>query len=222
MPSPLPSPLPIAGIIPFSATDWPGKLTVTVFVQGCPLRCSYCHNPTLQPFSPGLRHFDEALELMHHRAGLLDGLVISGGEPLATTGLGDAVCRAHAEGFEVGLHTSGYSPARLEKLLSDEESRPDWIGLDVKALSHHLPEVAGVAPKVGRAMERSLDLVTAAAQDHGMGVQVRTTVWRGSVVEAHLDELRARVAARGHELVVQLARGCDAHGKYLGSGSAAA
>ena len=42
--------LPVAGIIPFSATDWPGQLTITVFTQGCPLRCVYCHNPAQADF----------------------------------------------------------------------------------------------------------------------------------------------------------------------------
>ena len=42
--------LALAGLIPFSATDWPGKLTATVFTQGCPLRCAYCHNAQLQEF----------------------------------------------------------------------------------------------------------------------------------------------------------------------------
>ena len=99
-----PSPnLPVAGIIPFSATDWPGRLTVTAFTQGCPLRCSYCHNPNLQEFTPAPHDFSEVLDLLRARHGLIDALVISGGEPLACAGLGEAIAAAHEIGFPVGL-----------------------------------------------------------------------------------------------------------------------
>ena len=204
----------MAGIIPFSATDWPGRLTVTAFTQGCPLRCSYCHNPSLQEFTPGAHDFNEVLDLLRARRGLIDGLVISGGEPLACTGLGDAIAATHGIGFPVGLHTSGYAPTRLRALLSDATTRPDWIGFDVKALPAHLPSVAGVSDSVAARMWESLDIVCEAARDHSMGLQLRTTLWPGSVIERHLDQLQDAVGRRGHELVLQWARGVNSQGVY--------
>ncbi len=220
--------LPVAGIIPFSATDWPGKLTVTVFTQGCPLRCTYCHNPALQAFptapwgnaancpDPAPETFDAALKLLRNRRGLLDGLVISGGEPLAASprALARATAQVKEVGFGLGLHTSGYAPARLGPLLADATTRPDWIGFDVKALPADAPQVTGQSPAAARKAWESLDLAVAAAKDHGMGLQLRTTLWPGSVIEAHLDRLQAEVAARGHELVLQWARGVDEQGRY--------
>lgn len=206
--------LPVAGIIPFSATDWPGQLTVTAFTQGCPLRCSYCHNPSLQGFRPGEHTFAEVLEVLEERRGLIDALVISGGEPLAHPALPAAVAAAHELGFPVGLHTSGYAPTRLAALLHDATTRPDWIGFDVKALPEHLPSVAGVTEPVARRMWESLDMVCAAVREHGMGLQLRTTLWPGSVIEQHLDELRVESSARGHELVLQWARGVDKEGAF--------
>lgn len=204
----------MAGIIPFSATDWPGRLTVTAFTQGCPLRCSYCHNPALQAFRPGAHDFTEVLDLLRARRGLIDALVISGGEPLACAGLGGAVAATHGIDFPVGLHTSGYAPARLRTLLSDATTRPDWIGFDVKALPLHLPSVASVSNAVAARMWESLDIVCGAAHEHGMGLQLRTTLWPGSVIEQHLNQLQDAVAQRGHELVLQWARGVDAQGVY--------
>lgn len=208
--------LPVAGVIPFSTCDWPGKLTITAFVQGCPLRCRYCHNPALQPLSGsgGDQGFEEVLDLLLARRGLIDALVISGGEPLAVPGLAGAIRRTHAAGFPVGLHTSGYSPARLRRLLADPDTRPDWIGLDVKGLPGDLPAVAGVTPAVAHRMWQSLDIAADTAHAHGMGLQLRTTSWPGSAVEGHLPELKAAARARGCELVVQAARGCDAEGYY--------
>lgn len=210
-----PSPnLPVAGIIPFSATDWPGRLTVTAFTQGCPLRCSYCHNPSLQEFTPAPHDFSEVLDLLRARHGLIDALVISGGEPLACAGLGEAIAAAHEIGFPVGLHTSGYVPARLGSILADSATRPDWIGFDVKALPEHLPSVAGVTSVVAARMWESLDIVCTAAREHGMGLQLRTTLWPGSVIEQNIDQLQDAAAQRGHALVLQWARGVDADGVY--------
>ena len=202
--------LPVAGLLPFSATDWPGRLTATVFTPGCPLACRYCHNPALRDFRSGVVSFSGVLELLDVRRGLLDALVISGGEPTAHRGLRAAVAATHDLGFPVGLHTSGYSPTRLAALLSDPATCPDWIGLDVKGLPDSVPGVVGCTPATARRMWESLAVVTAA----GVDVQVRTTVWRGSVLERQLPELRARVRAHGHELVVQYARGVDADGHY--------
>ena len=204
----------MAGIIPFSATDWPGRLTVTAFTQGCPLRCRYCHNSALQEFTPGVHEFTEVLDLLRARRGLIDALVISGGEPLACAGLGDAVSATHDIGFPVGLHTSGYAPTRIHTLLSDATTRPDWIGFDVKALPEHLPSVTGVSNAAAARMWESLDIVCNAASEHGMGLQLRTTLWPGSVIEQHLDQLQDAVAQRGQELVLQWARGVNSQGVY--------
>lgn len=122
----------IAGIIPFSATDWPGKLTATAFTQGCPWRCRYCHNPALQGFSAGTQSLQAFLELLGKRKGLLDGAVISGGEPTAQRGLGAAIAAIHDAGFPVGLHTCGYLPGRLAALLDDAATRPEWMVLSPK------------------------------------------------------------------------------------------
>ena len=105
--------LPVAGIIPFSATDWPGKLTCTIFTQGCMWTCTYCHNPTLQPITPGEHAFTAVVDLLGQRRGLIDALVISGGEPTLHHGLGDAIAATQRSGFPVGLHTCGYAPGRL-------------------------------------------------------------------------------------------------------------
>ncbi|AGE35893.1 MULTISPECIES: radical SAM protein [Corynebacterium] len=230
--------LALAGLIPFSATDWPGKLTATVFTQGCPLRCVYCHNAQLQDFpviagsepasgvegatrgvgsatAEGRPLFSDALELMERRRGMLDGLVISGGEPLAAAGLPAAIADTKAAGFPVGLHTSGYAPARLRALLSKEATRPDWIGLDVKALPRHAAAVTGLAPRAAERMWDSLRVAAAAAEQYGVELQMRTTLWPGSVIEQHLEELQGEVAKLGHELHLQWARNVDGAGRYV-------
>lgn len=203
-------PLAIAGIIPFSATDWPGRLTATVFTQGCPLACRYCHNAQLQEFSPGGVDLSEVFSLLEQRRGLLDGLVISGGEPTAQRGLARAIARAHSLGFPVGLHTCGYLPARIEGLLSDPITTPDWVGFDVKALPSDFAYVTGGTPTQAAGNWESLRLLS----DAGVEMQVRTTIWPNSRAAAHLEQLKEEVASYGHTLVVHNARGVDDEGYY--------
>ncbi|MDO5075994.1 anaerobic ribonucleoside-triphosphate reductase activating protein [Corynebacterium sp.] len=207
-----PPDLPTAGFLPFSATDWPGKLTATVFTQGCPLRCSYCHNPQLQRFGAASGNFSDVISLLARRRSLLDALVFTGGEPTTHRTLPDVIEYVHAMGFPVGLHTCGYSPKRLARLFARPETTPDWIGLDVKALPGDLPAVTGCTPRVAERMWDSVALVAKS----GVDVQIRTTVWPDSVVSRGLNELRERVVTLGlPPPVVQVARNVDSWGYYM-------
>ena len=163
--------LAIAGLVALSTVDWPGKLVATAFLQGCPWRCTYCHNAgILDTRTPGVVPWSALRELLAKRHGLLDGVVFSGGEPTRQVGLIDAVRDVKGEGFMVGLHTGGAYPARLAPLLP----YVDWIGFDVKAPAHlyrAITRVGGETTTADRAFE-SLRMVL----DAGIDVQVRTTV----------------------------------------------
>ncbi|MDU0478639.1 anaerobic ribonucleoside-triphosphate reductase activating protein [Staphylococcus chromogenes] len=191
--------LELAGIIPFSPSDWPGHLVATAFTQGCPLRCCYCHNPSLLPIQPGKVAFGELLSLLDERRGLLDGAVISGGEPLIQPGLPQAIAALHARGFLVGLHTSGYSAQRFRRLFACPETTPDWVGLDIKALPR---DFDAVSPGRPRAATESLSCLRLLVDAH-VECQIRTTIWPGSVLEEHLPELKELVASFGQSLHVQ-------------------
>ena len=73
----------VAGLVPFTTIDFPDKLAAVVFFQGCPLKCPFCHNPDLQPFDTnGKMTWQEVLTFLNERKKRLDGVVLSGGEPL--------------------------------------------------------------------------------------------------------------------------------------------
>ena len=74
-----------------STVDWPDHLTATVFLQGCPWNCFYCHNRDLIPArTPGRVAWEEVRALLRRRRGLLDGVVLTGGEALRQDALADA------------------------------------------------------------------------------------------------------------------------------------
>ncbi|KQR16100.1 anaerobic ribonucleoside-triphosphate reductase activating protein [Cellulomonas sp. Leaf334] len=188
----------VAGLTPLSSCDWPGRLVATVFLQGCPWRCTYCHNAAiLDPRAPGQVPWQDVLDLLARRRGLLDGLVFSGGEPTRQAALVGAAADVRAAGFGVGLHTSGAYPSRLPALLP----LVDWVGFDVKAparLYRAVTRVGGPTTSAD-ATFASLRLVL----DSGVDVEVRTTVdptVMGPDAVAELTEALSGLGVRRHVL----------------------
>lgn len=181
--------LAIAGLARLSVCDWPGRLVATVFTQGCPWRCTYCHNPDLiDPGRPGHVAWSQVWSHLNARVGLLDAVVFSGGEPTIQAGLPAAVDQVRELGFAVGLHTSGVRPARLDVLLP----QLDWVGLDVKGLPEHYPALTGSVAASAPVL-RSLRQVLASGVDY----EVRVTVDAEHHNSAQLVELIGRLQGEG-------------------------
>jgi len=181
--------LRVGGFVPFSANDYPDKLSAVVFCQGCPWRCAYCHNPHLVPaHGPDERDFTRILAWLRSRAGLLDAVVFSGGEPTAQSLLGDAMDAVRQAGFAIGLHTAGAYPRRLAQVIA----RVDWVALDVKAPFADYARVTSV-PGSGAATLESLDLVMRAGIDY----EIRTTVHPHLVDAQGLETIAVALATRG-------------------------
>lgn len=157
----------MGGFEPFSATEFPGKLSAVVFIQGCPWRCGYCHNPDLQPRHQGPLSWERLLEGLARRVGLLDAVVFCGGEPTIDPALARAVAQVRELGFQVGLETAGIYPERLRELLPSL----DWVGLDVKAPFDSYDTITGVANSANP-VHSSLK----ALLDSGIDFECRTTV----------------------------------------------
>jgi len=184
--------LAVAGLVPTSTVDWPGKIVATAFLQGCPWRCTYCHNAAiLDPRTPGVVPWSRVRALLARRVGLLDGVVFSGGEPTRQPALLDAVREVREAGFAVGLHTGGAYPKRLAALLP----HVDWVGLDVKAPAHlyrAITRTGGPTTSADQAFA-SLRLVL----DSGVDVQVRTTVDPTVLGAQDVAELAVTLAGLG-------------------------
>lgn len=199
--------LAIAGLTRLSTCDWPGHLAATVFLQGCPWRCTYCHNPDiLDPTTPGQVPWQQVRDLLVRRQGMLDGLVFSGGEPTRQEGLGAAMLEVRDLGFGVGLHTAGAYPRRLAEVLP----HLDWVGLDVKALPSGYTAVTGVKASAVKAYE-SLRLVLDSGVDHEVRVTVDPTLHSAEHVETLVRRLREAGVAR---IALQQARPLGARPGY--------
>lgn len=172
--------LHIGGLTPLTSIDFPGRLAAVLFCQGCPWRCSYCHNPELlDANAPAAIPWEQVLTFLNRRRGLLDGVVFSGGEPTLQAALPAALAQVRALGFEAALHTGGMYPQRLAALLP----HLDWVGLDIKGPLQRHDAITG-APGSGLRSRESLGHLLAS----GVAYECRTT-WHPGLFDA--DELVA-------------------------------
>jgi len=141
----------IGGLQKLTLIDFPCKLAATVFLAGCPFRCPWCYSPELvlpEKINPvksakggvpleagqfnGARISEEEFfDFLKEKKGLLEGVVICGGEPTMNQGLPDLIKKIKEFGYAVKLDTNGTNPAMLGKLISSE--LVDYIAMDIKA-----------------------------------------------------------------------------------------
>ena len=194
--------LTAGGLTPFTTIDFPGHLAAVIFCQGCPWRCTYCHNPHLLPARPqhngaGTYNWSQLLQWMKNRQGLLDGIVFSGGEPLLQRSLPQAIAETRQLGFAVALHTAGAYPQRLAAVLPDL----DWVGFDIKAPFDDYRRITGV-DNGHKAQQALLQLLHSAT-----GYEIRCTVDPHLLDRQAIIKIARQLAAMGvNRLVLQPCR----------------
>ncbi len=166
----------IASFLPLSLSDDPGRVAAVVFLAGCNFCCPYCHNPELvlpNRVARAARIEPAAmLETLRMRAGFLDSVVVTGGEPTLQPDLTELLDAIKSVGLRVKLDTNGARPETLSDLLAHR--LVDFVAMDLKAPRQRYREFAGVEVDVA-AIERSVELIRTAAPDYAF----RTTVAPG-------------------------------------------
>ena len=122
----------LGGLQKSSLIDFPGKVSCVLFFSGCNFDCPYCHNPDLVNGSGEPASFDEKSVhgFLEKRKGLLDGVVISGGEPTLQSDLVSLCEKVKRMGYSVKLDTNGSRPQALKRLIKD--GLLDYIAMDIK------------------------------------------------------------------------------------------
>ena len=122
----------ISGLQKTTLIDYPDKIACTVFTHGCNFRCSFCHNPELVVKPPDETiPEEEFFEFLKNRRYLLEGVVVTGGEPCINENLIDFAKKIKGKGFKVKIDTNGSFPKTIQKLL--EEKIVDYIAMDIKS-----------------------------------------------------------------------------------------
>jgi pyruvate formate lyase activating enzyme len=160
--------LPIYELTPFTMLDFPDRTACIIWFSGCNMRCSYCHNPQIVK-GKGKRGMDDVLDFLKSRQGLLDGVVLSGGEASVYKQLPSFARIIKSMGFAVKLDTNGIRPDIVQNLL--EEDLLDYVALDYKAPAHKFKKVTGVEKY--KAFEDTLNLLCTQKR---VAFEVRTTV----------------------------------------------
>ena len=187
----------IKGWVRSSLIDYPGRIATVLFTGGCNFRCPYCQNAelvlrpeSLPEIAPG-----EILQFLTKRRGLIDGVVITGGEPTLQEGLGGFLRKVEKLGLAAKLDTNGYQPQALRDLL--ELGVLDYVAMDIKASLTKYPTAAGVPVEV-QCIEDSVKLIMSSGIDY----EFRTTVVPGIVVREDVEEV-AKLIAGAKRYVLQ-------------------
>jgi pyruvate formate lyase activating enzyme len=131
------------GLVKTTLLDYPGLVAAVLFTAGCNLRCPWCQNPGLvrAPWVEGLIPEAEVLEFLRVRKPVLQGVVVTGGEPLALPGLPGLLGKVKALGYRVKLDTNGTWPDRLASLVP---GLVDYLAFDLKNVPSAYARSAGV------------------------------------------------------------------------------
>lgn len=135
----------IAGLVKLTLLDFPGHVACAVFTPGCNFRCPFCHNRDLVLITKNLKDWplEKFFDFLKQRRGKLEGVVVSGGEPLLQPDLGNFLAKVKQWGFLTKLDTNGSRPDLLGDLLP--QGVVDLIAFDVKApLGERYLEAAGL------------------------------------------------------------------------------
>lgn len=164
----------ILGLQKLSLLDFPGKVAATVFTGGCNLRCPFCHNASLVLPGRGTSALDAGgvLDFLASRRGLLDGVVLSGGEPLLQPDAADFLAEVKAMGFAVKLDTNGCHSDALAGIL--DRRLADYVAMDIKNSLEKYPWTVGVPGFDTAPVERSARLLMEGPADY----EFRTTLVR--------------------------------------------
>ena len=159
-----------AGFQKLTLLDFPGKVACILFTRGCNFRCPFCHNASLVThFDDTVITEDEVFAFLKKRQGILEGVVISGGEPMLNADLPDFIRKVKALGYAVKIDTNGTNPAMLKSCL--EEGIVDYVAMDIKNSSDKYALTAGVEGFDGKVKE-SMDYLLSSDYQY----EFRTTV----------------------------------------------
>lgn len=170
------------GLQKLTLLDYPQKVACTVFCTGCDFRCPFCHNNSIVTGVGEEWTVEEILTFLNKRKTVLEGVCLTGGEPLLYPDVADFLASVKQMGYKVKLDTNGSFPYKLEKLVKD--GLVDYVAMDVKNTPELYAITCGADVDVN-AVRQSAKLLLSGAVDY----EFRTTVTRTFHTEQSLAEL---------------------------------
>ncbi len=179
----------IQGLQKLTLLDFPGHTACTVYTAGCNFRCPFCHNASLvthidaQPVCTE----DAFFSFLSKRQGLLDGVAVTGGEPLLQKDIIPFLKKIRALGFAVKLDTNGSKPDVLREIVG--EGLVDYVAMDVKNTKEKYPLTAGIDEKMLADIEESIDFLL----ENHVDYEFRTTLVKNFHTKEDLAAMSQRL-----------------------------
>ncbi len=183
--------LPIYSVTPFTMLDFPERTACIVWFSGCNMRCPYCHNPTLVK-GIGRGSIDEVMAFLKKRQGLLDGVVLTGGEASVYPGLPDFIRDIKALGYAVKIDTNGLRPDIIGSFV--KEGFLDYVALDYKSPPDKFKSVTGTEKY--EYFSKTLGLL---CNQNLVDFEIRTTVHTSLIDEKDIAFIIADLEKRGYK-----------------------
>lgn len=181
----------IGGFQPLTVSDYPGCVAAIVFTQGCNFRCPFCHNGDLLQSVPDNSLLDDnrLLELLCERKNILDGIVISGGEPTIQEDLPVFIDKCRQMDLKIKLDTNGSRPDMIRLLLT--EQMLDYIAMDIKAPLSKYSLLSGIDCPIDKINE-SIEIIA----NSRVTSEFRTTFVPGLLTQNDIDSIRLVIPER--------------------------
>lgn len=175
----------IKGLQKLTLLDFPEKIACIVFVGGCNFKCPFCHNASLVTGEcDSFVSEDEFFDYLNKRIGIIEGVVISGGEPTLQSDLDAFLTKIKSLGFLVKLDTNGYRPDVLKQLIN--KKLVDYIAMDIKNCKEKYSVTAGKEDIDISRVEESVNLLVSSEIEY----EFRTTI----VKELHTSDDLVKIA----------------------------
>ena len=184
----------IQGFQKLTLLDFPGKTACTLFTGGCNLRCPFCQNVSLVLDPNGETPYseEEIFAFLEKRRGVLDGVAVTGGEPLLQRDLPDFLRKIRAAGFLTKIDTNGFFPQALEAILT--EGLADYVAMDIKNTPEKYARTCGIPIADLSPVKKSMDLLL----ESGIDFEFRTTVIKEFHTPEDVGAIARRIAGAPH------------------------
>ncbi len=164
----------IEGLQKTTLLDYPGCVACTMFSHGCNLRCPFCHNASLVVRKPSnIINIEEITEFLKKRKGILDGICLTGGEPLLQKDAIDFIRYLKEFGYKLKLDTNGFYPDKLKSVI--EDGLVDYVAMDIKSSRENYAKAVGIPDIDVSPVEESVRLIMSSGIDY----EFRTTAVKG-------------------------------------------
>jgi len=180
----------ISGLQKLTLLDFPGRVACTVFTGGCNFRCPFCHNSSLVlPERIGQDTDEEkVLAFLKKRQGVLEGVAVTGGEPLLQKDIADFLRKVRELGYKIKLDTNGAFPEKLEALIS--EGLVDRVAMDIKNSPELYGKTVGIKNFDISPVERSKNLLLSGVVEY----EFRTTLVKGLHTRYSVEQMAGWIA----------------------------